>query len=87
MNRSAFDALAVFQNHRIDEAIVRAHYGLRDLALGALHAALLGVAAQNFAYRAGVEMIGVGDIRQRRTGRYVGRRRHELAARRCHRIQ
>ena len=50
-----------------DEAIFAAQLHVDDFAFDALHAARLGIATQVLRVQAGVEVIGVGDVRQRRT--------------------
>ena len=79
------DALAAFHDHRVDEAVVLAQDRVDDLALGADHAALFRVLAQEFGVQAGVEMEGVVDVGQRRVAAaQVGA--HELGHARRHRV-
>ena len=72
----AGDAFAVVQRDRVDETALGILLDADHLAFGAHNAARLGVAAQEARVEAGVEVVGVGDVRQRRV-RAIGHRRHE----------
>jgi hypothetical protein len=80
----AIDALAAFQRHRFDEAVVGALVHLADLAFDALHAALLRQFAQEARVQGGVEVVGVGDVGQRRIRRRIPVAGREPALRRHH---
>ena len=54
-----------FQRHGFDEAIGAAQRYVDDLALDAFHATRFGVAAQVLGVQPGVEVVGVGHLRQR----------------------
>ncbi len=60
---------------------------LDDPAFETLDAARLGIAAQVLRVQPCIEVIGIGDVRQRRVRRHIGGRSHELSARRGNRIQ
>jgi hypothetical protein len=55
---------AIFQANAADKAIV-VHQWLHDAAFLPLHASGFGIFAQPFGIEAGVELIGVDDVRQR----------------------
>ena len=78
----AFDAPAIVEFHRFDEAALRMLMHLGDTALDALHPTCLRVAAQKAGVEAGVELEGIGDLRQRRLGDI--QRSREAILRRCH---
>ena len=63
MNRSPLTTAAVFELHRFDPAIRAAQLHVDDLAVGALHAARFGEAAQIGRIQRGVELEGVAERR------------------------
>src|SRR6185437_9509411 len=83
----ALDAFAAFQYHRLDETVVAAQLHIDDRAFGTTHPQILRITTQQPPVQARVEMVGVGDVGQRRISWHVGGRRHELAARPRQRVQ
>ena len=77
----ATDHLPGSQLHRLHVAGVRIQLHLFDQALKTRDPALLGVAAQKARVLAGIEVIRVGDVGQRRIGWHIAGGGHELAAR------
>ena len=70
---------AILKGDRFNEAVFAAQCVVADLALDAAHATRLRISTQETGIQPGVEMVGVGDVGQRRVG-VVTHRRHELVA-------
>jgi hypothetical protein len=74
----ALDPAPAFHHHRLDETVLAAQHVVDHLALDPLHPARLCVLAQVARVQRCVEVVGVGDVGQRRVGTVAGGE-HELA--------
>ena len=81
------DAIAVLQLHALDEATIPAAMHRDDLAFDPPRALRLRALAQEPRVEHGVEMVGVGNLRQRRIGRRIAGCGHEPALRRRNGVQ
>ena len=81
----ALDGGAGIEPDGADVALTLTQLDVDDAALDPLHAPRLAVAAQVAGVERGIEMEGIGDLRQRRL-RHVGARAHELVVQAGHRV-
>ena len=68
-------SVAVFQLDAFDETALCVVIDADDLALDPLRALRFRALAQEARIETGIEVVGVGNLRERRIGRRVGRRR------------